>query len=137
MYLVGLPLPSSSSPPSSKSSSLRLLPFLLLFSFTFYLSFPQSLPTLSLPSLHSCHSQRNRFEFPLSPHHSKAACPKQVDPLDKGGNWDPSNDQTYVEKAIERLRGSVKIVPFFSLTLSLYKHPLMLVASSEPSLSMI
>ncbi|KAK4046749.1 hypothetical protein OIV83_005854 [Microbotryomycetes sp. JL201] len=47
------------------------------------------------------------------PHESStsaaAKCPRQVDPINIGHDWDPSKDADYVTKALDRLRGSIRI----------------------------
>ncbi|GAA5905525.1 M20 family metallopeptidase [Sporobolomyces salmoneus] len=87
------------------------LALLLLIPCAFYLSFPT---TLSLSSIvpsslgHSCSHSSLVTDSPLSNH--AAACPAQVDPLDKGENWDPKDESEDVKKTIiERLQGAVRI----------------------------
>ncbi|GAA6011066.1 hypothetical protein JCM11491_005925 [Sporobolomyces phaffii] len=83
---------------------------LLLVPCAFYLSFPA--PTLDLSSWkssipHSC-SRSLGLDTPLVGH-SGASCPKQLDPLDRGGNWDPKDEPDWSHVAIENLRGAVRI----------------------------
>lgn len=107
-----LPLPSNAaSPPPNR---LRYpLALLLLVPCAFYLSFPTTLtPSSILPTTfrHSCsHSPRESFESPLLDL-AGASCPKQLDPLDKGDNWDPKEDAEYAAEVISKLQGAVKIV---------------------------
>ncbi|ORY77565.1 vacuole protein [Leucosporidium creatinivorum] len=91
------PSPSPSPPPRSTRS--RLLPLLLLLLPALYLT-TTTYPLTSL--LPHPTSQPLRAD-------KGASCPLQVEPLNVGKDWRPEEDNKYVEKAVERLRGAVRI----------------------------
>ncbi|GAA5938609.1 M20 family metallopeptidase [Sporobolomyces koalae] len=102
-----LPLPSTTQPPTR--SRLRYsLALLCLLPGAFYLSFPTTISLSSLVPTHAGCSHARQFDAPLL-NRPGASCPAQLEPLDHGSNWDPKADDAYVQTAIDRLRGAVKI----------------------------
>lgn len=55
------------------------------------------------------HHDHGRHRLPV-----EAQCPAQVDPIDRGGNWDPAADQSYRAKAAERLQGAVQVATVYA-----------------------
>ncbi|CEQ42341.1 SPOSA6832_04155 [Sporobolomyces salmonicolor] len=97
----------SSSPPPRTPTRRQLALLLLLLPCAFYLSFTRSTP-LDLLSRVPVPCSLRADPAPL-PNVKAASCPAQVEPRRIGADWHPEVDAEYVNKAVERLQGAIRI----------------------------
>ncbi|GAA6016815.1 hypothetical protein JCM10207_003261 [Rhodosporidiobolus poonsookiae] len=101
-----LPLASALPTPPSSPTRFRLAALLLLLPAALWLSVPGDSSFSLVPG---CSHARKALERTLVGSKGAASCPAQPDRLNVGEDWQPEEDKEYVQKAVERLQGAVRI----------------------------